>query len=291
MKEATFLSSQFDIRQAPFYKEERKNGSKNFHHFPQDNFEFFQELVTTPPLEHGLNAVAAFFDYQLAKNEKQRLIADPIYYGEGLPKGDGSLDIIVPGFGLGEDWYREPKQCIQNIGYNSIVYPLRLGRNIEPLGGMIKPFVDCVVEQKEKTGQKLTLTGHSKGGLLIYASWYFYPDEIEQSCKQLFFVGSPIPQRVNTTVGGLYLLTQIGFGGDDFKLMQELGQYLEPPRPEGIKAISINSLNDPIIKGIAIGSNGNHFEVGGSHAGLLYNTEVLKLKAWQMAEQKLPEAA
>src|ERR1700752_3328490 len=48
------------------------------------------------------------------------LMADPCFYGFGVPRGDGRLVVVLPGL-LGSDLYLQPlRQWFQFIGYSPV---------------------------------------------------------------------------------------------------------------------------------------------------------------------------
>src|SRR4029453_15855327 len=57
------------------------------------------------------------------------LRASPVFYGLGVPRGDGSAVVLVPGF-LGTDWYLlELYGWLGRLGYRPCLS--RIGRNTE----------------------------------------------------------------------------------------------------------------------------------------------------------------
>jgi hypothetical protein len=96
-----------------------------------------------------------------AWSEFVQLIADPVYYGAGLPRGDGRLVLVLPGL-FGNDWYLRPLRVwLNRIGYRSVPStlvvnagcPERLTREVEAhLQRRMQPAPGPVV-----------LIGHSRG--------------------------------------------------------------------------------------------------------------------------------
>jgi pimeloyl-ACP methyl ester carboxylesterase len=96
------------------------------------------------------------------------LHATPVYYGFGVPRGDGSGVVIIPGF-LGTDLYlTELYGWLERIGYRP--YFSGIGINAECPNLLIERHLSETVRRALKeTGRKIHLIGHSLGGVLARA--------------------------------------------------------------------------------------------------------------------------
>jgi triacylglycerol lipase len=93
------------------------------------------------------------------------LHATPVYYGFGVPHGDGSGVVIIPGF-LGTDLYlMELHSWLGRVGYRP--YFSGIGVNAECPNLLIQHHLNETVERAlAETGRKIHLIGHSLGGLI-----------------------------------------------------------------------------------------------------------------------------
>ena len=93
------------------------------------------------------------------------LHATPVYYGLGVPRGDGSAVIIIPGF-LGTDLYlTELHAWLQRIGYRP--YFSGIGINAECPNLLIQRRLNQTIEKAlYETERKIHLIGHSLGGVI-----------------------------------------------------------------------------------------------------------------------------
>lgn len=93
------------------------------------------------------------------------LHATPVYYGLGVPQGDGSAVILIPGF-LGTDVYlTELHAWLQRIGYRP--YFSGIGINAECPNLLIQRRLNRTVDRAlAETGGKVHLLGHSLGGVI-----------------------------------------------------------------------------------------------------------------------------
>ncbi len=100
----------------------------------------------------------------LAGIEIVYLRASPIYYGFGVPHGDGSAVVVIPGF-LGTDFYlTEFCSWLRRIGYKA--YFSGIGLNAECPNLLIRSRLDETIQKAYKTtGRKIHLIGHSLGGV------------------------------------------------------------------------------------------------------------------------------
>ena len=93
------------------------------------------------------------------------LHATPVYYGFGVPRGDGSGVVIIPGF-LGTDLYlTELHGWLERIGYRP--YFSGIGINAECPNLLIQRHLsDTIARALKETGRKIHLIGHSLGGVI-----------------------------------------------------------------------------------------------------------------------------
>ena len=93
------------------------------------------------------------------------LHATPVYYGFGVPRGDGSAVVIIPGF-LGTDLYlMELHAWLARIGYRP--YFSGIGINAECPNLLVQRHLNDTIERAlTETGRKIHLIGHSLGGVI-----------------------------------------------------------------------------------------------------------------------------
>ncbi len=96
------------------------------------------------------------------------LHAAPLYYGLGIPHGDGSAVVLIPAF-LCPDAYLAPlHQWLARIGYNPFFSGI--GFNAECPNLLITRQLNETIEKAlAKSGRKLHLIGHSLGGIIARA--------------------------------------------------------------------------------------------------------------------------
>ena len=93
------------------------------------------------------------------------LHATPVYYGFGVPRGDGSGVVVIPGF-LGTDLYlMELHSWLGRIGYRP--YFSGIGVNAECPNLLMQRHLAKTIERAlAETGRRIHLIGHSLGGVI-----------------------------------------------------------------------------------------------------------------------------
>ncbi len=102
----------------------------------------------------------------------------PVYYGVGVPRGDGAPVVVIPGF-LGSDNYLiELYHWLRRIGYRP--YYSRIGRNAECPDVLMERLFKTMDQAYDETGRKLHLIGHSLGGLMARSAAVQRPEQVAQ---------------------------------------------------------------------------------------------------------------
>ena len=140
-----------------------------------------RELAMTSKLvniqEDEAEADIAIWKEALFAVELLLLHASPVYYGLGIPHGDNSGVVILPGF-LGSDHYlAQLRSWIGRIGY--VPYFSGIGLNAECPNILIQHHLTESIERALKeTGRKIHLIGHSLGGVMARSVASQRPNDI-----------------------------------------------------------------------------------------------------------------
>ncbi|HUI44315.1 MAG TPA: alpha/beta fold hydrolase [Terriglobia bacterium] len=105
----------------------------------------------------------------MAGVEMAFLRISPVFWGYGVPHGDGSAVVLVPGF-LGTDLsLSQLKTWLGRIGYRPFYSGISL--NAECPNLLIRRHVNEAIEDAyQSTGRKIHLIGHSLGGAIALAA-------------------------------------------------------------------------------------------------------------------------
>jgi triacylglycerol lipase len=123
------------------------------------------------------------------------LRASPVFRGRGVPGGDGSAVVIVPGFVARDDDYREMAGWLDRLGYHS--YPSAIGRNTRCPDQLMPALLSTIELGQQETGRAVHLIGHSLGGAFARVAASERPSHV----RQVISLGSPVrPTRVHPFV-------------------------------------------------------------------------------------------
>jgi triacylglycerol lipase len=179
------------------------------------------------------------------------LVNDPVYRGWGVPRGDGHSVFVLPGL-LGGDRYLEPlRGWLRRAGYE----PVRSGLDRNP--GWSEELVDelsALVESEfERTARRVTIIGHSIGGVLARSVAIRRP----HTTRHVVALGSP--------------------------LSMSRGRL-----PESVHLTAIYTRDDRIVRypsALAREPGARNIEVRGSHIGLAVNPAVYRRLAYVLPER------
>ncbi len=224
---------------------------------------------------------------QRAGLELMHLLVSPVYYGVGVPRGDGAPVVLVPGF-LGSDGYLLVLHgWLRRIGYRPHLSGLALtvGLVIDLVGRVVRR----VDELAGSTGQPVTVIGHSLGGILGLIAARLRPDAV----AHVVTLGSPLgeePRRsAHPLVGVLahVLLT----GAVTWRALAAERTLeralLRSPLPSGLRLSCIYSREDAVVDFrdcVHADPRADAYEVRGTHLGLAWNAEVYRLLGWLLAD-------
>ncbi len=221
------------------------------------------------------------------------LRTSPVYLGLGVPRGDKSGVIVVPGF-LGTDVYLwEMNLWLRRIGYTA--YMSRIGWNAECLNVLTERLSDTIDKAYAETGRKVHLIGHSLGGVLARSIAVRKAEQV----ASIITLGSPIRGvRSHPLV--------LGRADDVRNLLLRKRREEWPDCYTGyctcaaVMALMVPDTEGPPLRRTAIYTKtdgvvdwqvcvnddaATNFEVSGTHVGLAFNPAVYKLIAQRLADK------
>jgi len=110
---------------------------------------------------------------------------DPVYYGQGIPKGSGESVLLIPGFFAGDWMMGTMARWLARVGYRPHLSGIDWnvgcpGRKIELLSWRVQKIA-------HDSGVPLVLVGHSLGGMLARSIAAWYPESV----RHLVMLGAP----------------------------------------------------------------------------------------------------
>jgi len=208
-----------------------------------------------------------------------QLKMSPVYYGLGVPRGDGSAVISIPGF-MGSDLYlTEFRWWLSRIGYRAL--PSRIGRNVDCIQQSGEKLLGSIEEAYESTNRPVHLVGHSLGGILARGVAGIIPDKI----ASVTTLGSPLKAiHAHPAVIGLseIIRNNIQMQQDEeqtnpdcfsAKCSCSVVTQMQSDLPAEIRVRSIFTRTDGVVFWeVCLDENpANNMEVSATHCGLAFS--------------------
>lgn len=220
------------------------------------------------------------------------LHASPVYYGLGIPHGDKSGVVIIPGF-LGTDHYlAQLRSWIERIGYRA--YFSGIGLNAECPNLLIRNRLNDTIEKAlQDTGHKIHLIGHSLGGVIARSVAGQRPADI----ASVITLASPFrgtiahrsilraAEQVRIRIlkeHGANVLPQCYTARCTCNFLDSLRHKVPAP----VMETAIYTLDDGVVdpRYCRTGNPEKDFKVAGTHIGLAFNASVYKIIAERLSK-------
>jgi pimeloyl-ACP methyl ester carboxylesterase len=219
------------------------------------------------------------------------LRSSPVLSGLGVPHGDKSAVVVIPGF-MGTDHYLyRLHSWLRRINYRP--YFSRIGWNAECPNLLVDRLSQTIEKAANTTNGKVHLIGHSLGGVLARSAATRSPDHV----SSVITLGSPFRGiRSHPWVLGTAEKVRT-------RIMNRPGQRENQPDcytgycgcravtdlqsafPSDIKNTAVFTKTDGIVDWrVCINDDpSTNFEVSGTHIGLVFNPSVYKLIALRLS--------
>lgn len=219
------------------------------------------------------------------------LHAAPVYYGLGVPHGDGSAVILLPAF-LCPDVYLTPlHQWLARIGYKPFFSGI--GFNTECPNLLIKQQLNATIEKAlAASGRKVHLIGHSLGGIIARAIAAQRPSEV----ASVITLGAPfrgtvahgsilqaaeIVRRRIQAKHGRAVLPDCYTGHCTCDFLNSLRHAM----PAAVAETAVYSEGDGVVdwRYCKTDCPESDFSVSGTHVGMVFNPSVYGIVAERLA--------
>ena len=222
------------------------------------------------------------------------LHASPVYYGLGVPPGDGSAVVLIPGF-LGSDVYMAHlSSWLSRVGYRPYLSGIHL--NAECPNLLIKYRLAEIIDKAlRETRRKIHLIGHSLGGIMARSIAVQQPRDI----ASVIALASPFRGKV------LHRSLMQATAAVREQVIKEHGKEVLPEcytarctcefvsslickMATPVKETAIYTRDDGFVdwRYCRTGNPDNDFEVAGTHIGMVFNPSVYSLVATRLAEAR-----
>ncbi len=229
------------------------------------------------------------------------LRASAVYRGIGIPHGDGSVVVLVPGF-LGSDQYLgDMFSWLRRVGYQP--YMSGMGRNARCPDVLTNSLIETVKSAYLESGRKVHLIGHSLGGTLARSVASRQPHLV----ASVITMAAPFRAvRAHPMVVGAAMIVRrrimsesevksgcySGFCSCDFL------ESLRRPLSDSVEQAAIYTKSDGVVDWRCCINEDpeTDIEVPGTHVGLVFNAGVYRhvarilASAVQLSQQELADS-
>jgi triacylglycerol lipase len=214
------------------------------------------------------------------------LLRDSVFRGRGVPRGDGRPVLLIPGF-LSGDWSLTVlSNWLERIGYKAHLSGILF--NVQDSERLLAGLRHRLVQIESAAGSRVSLVGHSRGGLLAKVLSQRRP----QSVEQVITLGAPLADTTDLAlvtrhaVGVVKTANEIAFG----RRLSAEGRFAHDLRlPPAVPTISIYTRSDDVVNfRSCLRPDIPAMPVWGSHNGLLVNPEVYRLLGRMLARPRRP---
>ncbi len=222
--------------------------------------------------------------------ELARLLADPVWRGVGLPRGDGAPVLLIPGFLAGDQSLSVMAGWLRRLGYA----PRRAGISFNVACS------DIAIDRLERvlhhvhlsTGRPVAIVGHSRGGHFAKALAIRCPDQVSQVISMGSGLDDPfdISEITRIAVQGARRAIarrdpeRAAKGCFTHSCLCRYAADFRSPFPSSVPLTSLYSKGDGVVRWRAcVVPYADCVEVTGSHVGLAFNRHAYREIAARLA--------
>jgi len=216
--------------------------------------------------------------------ELARLCLDPMFLRGGEPRGDGRPVVLVPGFGGGDWTLQHLAFWLRRSGYDTVQcnFIVNAGCAEKALARVERRVIEC----SERSGRRVAVLGHSRGGYLARAAAARMPDRV----SHVVALGAGLSAQFDVAAPALAAVALArAVRGNDGCLSEQCGCAFTAgytcPFPADVSLTSIYSRGDGMVRWEScLADYADNVEVTGSHVGLAWNRKSYRAIAAALAQ-------
>jgi pimeloyl-ACP methyl ester carboxylesterase len=227
--------------------------------------------------------------------EASRLLADPIAYGVGVPRGDGRRVLLLPGFLASDNTLNMMRAWLLLIGYQPRVCGFYF--NVDCSDRALDRVERFAEMSHHQSGRRVAVVGHSRGGHFARALAARRPDLVSHAVslgadlQGLFGISEPTRAAVGLARRAV-VATRRSREPQCFRsrcTCRFVHDYSAPFPADRVRLTSIYSKGDGVVRWQrSIVEEADNVEVSGSHIGLAANRKAYRAIASALARAELP---
>jgi pimeloyl-ACP methyl ester carboxylesterase len=215
--------------------------------------------------------------------EAMHLLADPVFYGRGVARGDGRAVLLLPGLLAGDYTLAPLAMWLRRIGYRPATGGFVL--NVDCSERALVHVAQRASALRDRTGRSVAVVGHSRGGHYARALAVRHPELVSHAIS----VGGGLvaQQAVSApTQAAVAAVRAVHRHTTDRRRRRgclseactcQFGVDYRAPLPDGVLLTSIYSRQDGVVRWQScVADDATCVEVTGSHVGLIYNRAVYR---------------
>jgi len=220
------------------------------------------------------------------------LVTSPVYYGIGIPHGDGSAVILIPGFLDWDAYLVVMSNWLKRIGYRP--YYSGIGLNAECPNLIIRQRLNKTIDKaRRESGNKVHLIGHSLGGIIARSAAGQRPKDV----ASVITLASPFRGTVahRSVLNSTELVRRFILLKHGNRVLPEcftsrctcdFVQALRRDLPASVSQTAIYTRNDGIVdwRYCVTGAHDVDVEVTGTHTGLAFNPAAYRVIASRLVK-------
>jgi triacylglycerol lipase len=212
-----------------------------------------------------------------------RFLRSPVLAGEGIPHGDGRPVMVLPPAAAGDWMMPVMMSWLRRIHYTG--YRSSIGLHVDCSDRTMSKVLPRLEEIADRNGRRVTLLGHSRGGLLSRALMTARPDLVERVVTLASPMHDPFAVT-NLTLAVAANAARVRLQRSDPALLTmgcltegcacTYGRYFRRPLDaQSPPLISLFTRHDEVVRWQAcLAEHAHNIEIRGSHVGLLASRNV-----------------